>query len=172
MRPKRLERIMSEPTAPESGSAGPPARQKPSPWIFAGLLALLAGWFVVTQVIQHTGPPIAWIHNDLPAAEAAAQDTGRRVFLMLHEPGCPVTAGNERDLFSTRFARERLAKMVCCRIELSETDPLRQRFGVRGQPLMLVLRPGLAAPLARLEGKIDELQFKTYVDPGQVGEPE
>lgn len=166
---------MSEPTSPEpqaeGGTAAHPERSNPSRGFILILLVLLAGWFVVTQIVQRTGPTIEW-RNDLAQAEREARAAGRRVFLLLYEPGCPVTAANDRDLFSRRFARERLARMVCCRVELQPRDPLRQRFHFRGEPLMLVLQPGVPTPLARLEGKVGRLQFETYVNPGPVDQSE
>jgi hypothetical protein len=164
---------MSEPTSTEPATGTPDARttspRRGSPWIVAGLLVLLGGWFVVVQVISRTGPPIDWIRNDLPRAEQLAKEKGRRLFLMLYEPGCKITEGNDRDLFSQRFARERLAQMVCCRVELKAEDALRRRFGFKRDPLLLVFEPGKDVPISRLEGKIDQLQFETYVDPGTGG---
>lgn len=155
---------------PEAADPAPAERRRGSTWIVVGLLVLLGGWFVVTQVISHTGPPVQWIHNDLQKAQRAAQDSGRRIFLLLYEPGCKVTQANERDLFSLRRVRQLLDRMVCCRIELRPGDPLRRRFKFQGTPLMLVLEPGRERPLNRLEGKVDWLQFRTYVDPGLTDE--
>lgn len=167
---------MSEQTPaelPPSVPAPTPAgRPRGSKWVVVGLLVLLGGWFAATQIINYTGPPIAWIKNDLDKAEQLARQRGQRVFLLLYEPGCPITAANERNLFSQRLVRERLAKMVCCRVELppgEPLNPLRVRFADKANnrslvlPVMLVLEPGREKPLARLEGQVDETQFKTYV---------
>lgn len=142
-------------------------RRRPPSWMVVGLLVLLGGWYVLTQVLSRTGPPIEWIRGDLAAAEKVAQEHNQRIFLLMHEPGCATTAANERDLFSQRLVRKRLAEMVCCRIELQSADPLRQRFHVRqGIPLMVVLEPGHQRPIgAPMEGKVDWRQFKTYVQP-------
>jgi len=156
---------MSEPQPSESASEGGSAAQpkRGSTRIALGLFVLLAGSFVVTQIVSRTGPPIQWRY-DLAEAERAAGEQGRCIFLLLHEPGCKVTEANERDVLSTRMAKERLAQMICCRVALRAADPLRGRFGFRDQPLMLILRPGRDKELARLEGKVDDLQFATYVD--------
>lgn len=163
---------MSEPTPPAE-SAGPPperaARRSGSPWIFVGLLVLLGGWFVVTQVVSHSGPEIAWIENDFPRAEAEARAQGQRILLLLYEPDCQVTAGLERNLFTQREVRERLAKMVCCRVKLTPSDPLRRRFNFKRSPQMMVLEPGRDEPVARvLNGNVELREFKTYVHPGDA----
>ncbi|MGD8453081.1 MAG: hypothetical protein PVJ57_14780 [Phycisphaerae bacterium] len=162
---------MSEPSPPAE-SAPPPApaaRRGGSPWILVGLLVLLGGWFVVTQFVSHTGPKIAWIENDYPRAEREARAHGRRIFLLLYEPDCPVTAGLDRGLFTQREVRERLAKMVCCRIKLTPGDPLRGRFDFKRSPQMMVFEPGKDEPVGRpLNGSVELREFQTYVDPGDV----
>ena len=164
-----MEKSVSDSTPPpeplEAATGGPAGQKKPPRWIIVGLLVLLAGWFSLTQAIQRTGVEIDW-GTDLAQAEAEAKEAGRRVFLLLHEPACATTADNERNLFSNRQVRNRLAEMVCCRVELGQRDPLRARFMFKDKPLMLVIQPGVATPLGRLEGKVSKLQFDTYVDPG------
>ena len=157
----------------QSGTAFPPPeptttdRKRPPSWMVVGLLVLLSGWYVLTQVLSHTGPPVEWIRGDLAAVERIAQERNQRIFLLMHEPGCVTTAANDRDLFSQRLVRQRLADMVCCRIELQPEDPLRRRFHIKpGIPMMVVLEPGHQRPTgAPMEGKLDWLQFKTYVQP-------
>lgn len=149
---------------PDSTQPAPAERRRAPTWIVVGLLVLLGAWFVFTQVYSRGGTPIEWEH-DLAAAEQAARATGQRVFLVLYEPGCPDTEANERNLFSQRFVKKRLAGMVCCRVELRPTDPLRRRFQLDELPVMLVLEPGRAEPLGRLSGRVDRLQFETYVIP-------
>jgi hypothetical protein len=153
------------PPSPEAEAVPPAPRPRPrgSTRIGLALLVLLAGWFVVTQIVRSTGPTVPWIRNDLPLAEQQARAGGRLIFLLLHEPGCKLTEANDRDVFSQRYARTRLANLVCCRVELKPDDPLRRRFAVTRTPLMLVLAPDRSAPLSRMEGKIDQLQFETYV---------
>ncbi|MFH1747867.1 MAG: hypothetical protein ABIG44_12600 [Planctomycetota bacterium] len=143
----------------------PEIRKPASTWMVLGLLVLLAAWFVFTQIYARGGEEIKW-HDDLAVAEQMARATGQRIFLVLHEPDCPITAGNDRDLFSQRYAKRRLAKMTCCRIELKPLDPLRVRFKLEKLPIMLVLEaePG-KPPISKLEGKVDQLQFETYVSP-------
>jgi hypothetical protein len=131
------------------------------------MLVLLGGWFVVTQIVSRSGPPIVWQH-DLAVAEQLARSQDRRIFLLLYEPGCKITEANERDLFSLGAVRETLSKMVCCRIELQPYDELRRRFEFHLDPLMLVLKPDSEQVLARLEGKVDRRQFDTFVKPGRT----
>lgn len=149
----------------------PVDRKRPPVWILLALVVLFGGWFTATQIHTRSGPPIAWV-RDLEAAQRLAREQGRRIFLLLHEPGCKITESHDRDLFTQRFAREILARMVPCRIELQRDDPLRWRFQFRGPPLMLVLEPGSDRPLGGqvLEGKIERLQFETYVNPGRPDE--
>ena len=162
-----LEGNMSEQTPseqPEAEARPETGERRPgSKWIAVGLLVLLGGWFVVTQTISRTGEQIQWL-DSLPAAEKLAHETGRRILLVLHEPDCEITAANDRDLFSQRFARAQLAKMVCCRVELKPGDPLRRRFGFTSEPLVLVLKPN-GELLHRLTGRITRLQFETFVVP-------
>ncbi len=155
----------TQPPEPAPASAPPPrASRKPPRWIIVGLLVLFAGWFVAMQWRQRGGEPVAWQH-DLPAAEQQARTSNRLIFLLLQIPNCPIAAALDRDLFSQRLVREKMQQMICVRLELSATDPLRTRYNFRGEPLMLVLRPGRATPLMRpLEGKIDYLEFTTVVN--------
>lgn len=160
--------MTESPAGPDAAPEKPPEQQqrRASPWFAAILLVLLAGWFVVTQVVSRTGPEIEWI-RDFATAQRLARERDQRVLLVLHEPDCPITAAHERDLFTQRKVRLRLAEMVPCRIELSPEDPLRRRFRVtRGQPMMVVLDPDGQAIGAPLEGRVDWLRFSTYVDPG------
>ncbi len=129
-----------------------------------GLLVLLGGWFVVTQAFQRSGAEITWL-SDLDQALRVAREKKQLVFLVLHQPNDPLAEANQRNLFTQRQVRERLAQMTCCRIEVQPVDKLRPRFGFRGPPLMLVLAPPEARPLMRpLEGKIDLLEFMTVVN--------
>ena len=107
------------------------------------------------------GPPIDG-KSDYDAAAREARQRNRRLFLLLYAPGGPVTANHDRGLFTLRPVRERLAKLVCCRLEVSANDPLARRFGFSGEALMLVL-DNAGNQLARLEGAVDRLRFRTYV---------
>ena len=161
---------MSEQPSSES-SANADARtaagqRRRSPWVFVALLVLLGVWFVVTQAVSHGGPPIDWVY-DLDEAERLAEEKHRYIFLLLYEPGCQITAANERNVLSQREIRERLTKMVCCRIELKPDDPLRLRFNFTHEPLMIALRPGRAEPLARKQGRVDYREFITALAPDQ-----
>ena len=94
---------------------------------------------------------------------AQAQGSGRRVFLYLHAPQCPITAKHERTLFSQRFARNRLDKMVPCRVEVGPTDPLRVRFGFDGTPLMMVLDADGDQVITPIRGEVGKRQFLVYM---------
>jgi thioredoxin-related protein len=148
----------------DTADAGPaPARRKKSGlWTGFWFVALLGAGLIIAQVINYSGPSIKWIYNDVDAALAQAQDSGRRVFLYLHAPQCPITAKHERSLFNQRFARTRLDKMVPCRAEIGRTGPLRARFGFDGTPLMLVLDSS-GKRISELRGEVNKLRFLTYI---------
>ena len=148
----------------EIADAGPaPARKKKSgPPAGFWLVLLLGAGLTIAQITTYSGPSIKWIYNDVDAALTQAQGSGRRVFLYLHAPQCPITAKHERTLFSQRFARTRLDKMVPCRVEVGTTDPLRARFGFDGAPLMLVLDPD-GKRISELRGEVRKRQFRTYI---------
>ncbi len=163
---------MTEPTSTDPTPASPPttpSRQRGPAWMLVGLLVLLGAVYVINQYIANTGPTIDWIRNNLPEAQQVARDKGRRIFLMLYEPGCKDTERNDREVFTRRYARVRLANMVCCRIELKPDDRLRQQFKFHGSPLMLVTTADLDV-LSRTEGAVTQGQFETYINPGKPGQ--
>lgn len=141
-------------------------RRRGSRWFLAVLFLLLVAWFIVTQVVSRTGADIHW-YSDLAEAERVAVQEGKYVFLVLHEPDSPTMEANDRLLLSTRGARDILKQLVCCRIVLqgAATASLRARFGYEGEPLMLVLKPGRPEPVVRLDGRVEWLEFRTYVKP-------
>ena len=146
-------------------AAPPPARKKNSGlWTGIWFVVLLGAGLIIAQVINYSGPSIKWIYNDVDAALTQAQGSGRRVFLYLHAPQCPITVKHERALFSQRLARTRLDKMVACRVEVGPTDPLRARFGFDGTPLMLVLDPD-GKRISELRGEVRERQFRAFIRP-------
>lgn len=156
-------RTSTAPAGADDAQSAP--RKRPPFWVGLVFVLLLGGGYVVTQYITYSGPAIAWRYEFAEAlAEANAQDPKRRVFLLLHEPGCLVTQANERELFSTRFVRERLAKMVPCRVALRPDDPLRRQFAVTDQPVMLCIDPS-GLPIGRVEGRADERMFRTNIHP-------
>lgn len=147
-----------------SAAASGAVRRGPSPFLIGvAFVVLFGGGYALTQYITYSGPKIAWLY-DLDQARAESARSRKRIFLMLHEPGCKITARNERELFSTRFARERLAQMVPCRVELRPGDPLRDQFQFTGPPLMITLDVN-GMPLGRSEGRIDEREFRTNHHP-------
>jgi hypothetical protein len=160
--------VMSESAsapAPPTGATAAEVRPRKGPpfWVGLAFVLLLGGGYVVTQLITYTGPKIEW-RTDYTSALAEARSTGKRVFLLLQEPNCPVTAANERELFSTRFARERLANMIPCRVILKPNDPLREQFEVSEPPVMLNLEPS-GIPIGRAQGRMGEAELRTYFNP-------
>ncbi len=157
------EASAASPPEPLAGASGA-GRRGPSPFLIGlAFVVLFGGGYALTQYITYSGPKIAWLY-DLEQARAESGRSRKRIFLMLHEPGCKITARNERELFSTRFARERLAQMIPCRVELRPGDPLRDQFQFTGPPLMITLDAN-GMPLGRSEGRIDEREFRTNHHP-------
>ena len=151
----------SQPASDPKPAAAP--EKKSSMKVGIGFVLLLGAGLVVSQITNYSGPPIRWIYNDVDAALKQAAKSGRRVFLYLHEADCPITAKLDQNLFSRRFARTRLDKMVACRVEVGPTDPLRGRFGFDGTPLMLVLDADGKQIITPLRGEVGKLQFQTYI---------
>lgn len=151
---------MSDVDASQTPSAAPPRRVSPV-WVGVVFVALLGIGFVISQVVTYTGPKIAWL-ADLDEAQRQADARKQRVFLVLSEAGDPVAAANDRELFALRDTRERLAKMVCCRLIVKSGDVVARRFDFESAPLMIVL-DAQGNVLARLDGRVDEKRFSTYV---------
>lgn len=150
----------SSPVSPETPDA---PRKKTPAWVAFVFLALLMGVFWVAQTLSRWGPSVTWLDN-FDQALQKAQAENRRIFLLLQEPNCPTTDGHLRGLLTMNFARERLAKMVCCRHVLKPGDPLRVRFNFDREPLMLVLDKD-GKEITRKTGAVTELEFKTYIHP-------
>ena len=143
----------------------PPPRKKSGVWAGLGFVLLLCGTLIITQITNYSGPSINWIENDVDAAFRQAKETGRRVFLYLHEADCPITLAHDQMLFSQRTARERLSKMVACRVEVGPTDRLRARFGFDGTPMMMVLDADGNQIIAPIRGEVSERPFRAFIRP-------
>lgn len=128
------------------------------------LLGLLMGGFVVTQFLESGGPPVRWIYN-LDEALARARQEKKRVFLYLHQPGCATTQQHDGGLFKKYFAQQRLAQMICCRLELAPGNELRRRFGFERDPLMIVLDADGRPTGEAQKGLVDQRRFETYIHP-------
>ncbi len=148
---------------PMTEGCEPPPRKKSGVWAGLGFVLLMCGTLVITQIANYSGPSIRWIENDLDEAFRQARESGRRVFLYLHEADCPITLAHEQMLFSRRLARERLSKMVACRVEVGATDRLRARFSFDGTPLMMVLDANGDHIITPISGAVDERQFRTFI---------
>jgi hypothetical protein len=149
---------------PEAVTTPAMRQRQPQRWIILGLLALFACWFAAMQWRQRAGAPVAW-ERDLPQAEKHARESNQLIFLMLQAPGCPIAAALDRDLFSQRDIREKMAQLTCCRLEVQPTDPIAQRFGFKRNPLMVVVKPGdlRAVGIRPLEGKIQYPELDTVL---------
>lgn len=150
-------------TPPEAGRTAPGPRKLNPIRAGLGFMVLVMAVFVGNEIFSRSGPEVVWL-NDLDEALREAGATGRRVFLVLHAPESEIAARNDRKVFSQRYARIRLARMVCCRIEVGREHPLARRFGMGREPLALVLTAE-SVELSRIEGTIGRRQFNTYVNP-------
>lgn len=151
-------------TAP-SGTPSAPRRKRPPTWGIVAFLVVLAGLAVLNQSLSTGGPEIQWFDGSYEAALALAGERNQRLFLYLYEANDPVHARNEREVFTQRWAREPLARTVCCRIAVRKGDILAAKFDYRDTPLFLLISPR-GGPPSRTEGAVDERQFRTY-----IGEP-
>lgn len=151
-----------EPQAPGA------ARRRPSSlWVGAAILILFGGVLILNEWVSQSGPQVEWL-TDLDEAVAASQSSGKKLFLYVHRPNCETTVYHDSSLFPGRLVRERLSNAVCCRLEVTPTDPRRHALRFNHEPRMMVFAPGddplKAAPIGEpLEGRVDELRFKGYV---------
>lgn len=149
----------------QAGDDPPPRRKGPPAWGVALFLALLAGAVLLNQWINTSGPPVAWIENDLKAALAKVNPQRPRCFLYLYEPNDPSHQRNEREVFTQRWAREPLAQAVCCRVPMESdaaSTKIRFQYNYAGKPLFLLLtREGAA--VSATSGEPDFRQFSTYI---------
>jgi hypothetical protein len=119
---------------------------------------------VANYAISRSGPAIAWIDNDLPAALRQAVERKQRVFLYIYEPNDPLHARNERLVFSESWARTPLRDAVACRIAVQPHDRLALRFNYSGKPVFVLLdEQGRPIAQMRVEGAPDEREFFTYI---------
>lgn len=155
---------------PTSGAAsaapGQPApRKKVSPTLAGlGFMVLFMLFYFVSQLIIGGGPQVQWV-RDFEEAQKSAKSLNRRIFLLMHDPNCPITRDMDRSVFPQRWARDILAQMVACRVELKENDPLRRTFKVKESPTSIVLEADGKPVREAHTGGYDELQFRTYVHP-------
>jgi hypothetical protein len=152
---------MSEAPSPQPQPTVVRGRRPPA-WGIGLFLLLLGGLVLVNQCVSTGGKPVAWIDNDLNAALAQAEAQERKVFLYLYEPGDRTHARNELQVFTQRWARDPLQHVVCCRVALRPTDPLRLKYLYKNTPLFLLL-DAKGNVLSRIDGAVDELQFFTYI---------
>ncbi len=150
--------------AAPSDTSPPPVATRPRPptWGIALFLLLLGGLVLLNQVATTGGPPIAWIDNDLDAALRQATAKNQRVFLYLYEPNDPTHLRNEREVFTQRWARQPLAKAVCCRLAVKPGDVRPVQYRYDGQPLFLLLS-AKGREMGRTQGAATELEFLTYI---------
>jgi hypothetical protein len=141
----------------------PPARRPPR-WAVPAFLLLLVGFVVLNFVVSHSGPPVAWIENDLPAALRQAAERKQRVFLYLYEPNDPLHGRNEREVFGQNWARAPLQQAAACRIAVQPGDLTTLKHRYTGRPVFVLLdEKGREIAQMRLEGAPDEREFFTYI---------
>lgn len=152
---------MSEAPSPQPQPAAVRGRRPPA-WGIGLFLLLLGGLVFINQCVSTGGKPVAWIDNDLNAALQQAEAQKRKVFLYLYEPDDQTHARNELQVFTQRWARDPLQHVVCCRVALRPTDPLRLKYLYKNKPLFLLL-DAKGNVLSRIDGAVDEFQFFTYI---------
>lgn len=137
-------------------------RNAPPKKVLTLLFVLFGAVFVISQVISTSGPEINWIEGDLDAARKQAKESGNPLFVYAFEPDDPIAKRNDRMVFTQRWARERLANMICCRIPLEPRDAQRGRLGYRDEPVMILFRSD-GEEISRISGAVDRKQFRTYI---------
>lgn len=158
----------ANPGAPSPSADSPrSAARKPPAWVVVGFLALLAGGYVLSEMLSRSGPQIAWIENDLDAALRTAAQRNSRVFLYVYAAGEPTAKRNDLEIFTQRWAREPLARAVCVRVAADPANPaayrVAARYGYDGKPLFLLLDASGARIGQPAEGALDERGFFTAI---------
>ncbi len=153
------------PPVPTVSASAPTAPRRLTP-AKAGLafLVLLMIALAANVIVGLSGPKITW-ETDLTTALAKARSAPGKphVFLYLYKKGDPVAERNEREVFAKRWARETLARLVCCRMAIEPSDPLALQYHYGKQPLFLVLDEN-GKEVSRTEGAVDEAQWYPYVE--------
>lgn len=127
-----------------------------------GMLVLLMLVYAGSQYTEFFGgPQIRW-RSSLSGAIAEARETDTRLFVYMHEPGCPHTPRYDRELFQQRSVRDRLSQMVTVRLQVAPYDDARRDYRFQETPTLTLVEPDGKVIATRSGGALDDLAIRTY----------
>ncbi|MEA3265473.1 MAG: thioredoxin family protein [Candidatus Fermentibacteria bacterium] len=80
----------------------------------------------------------AWIHDDLPAALALAEETGKPVFIDLYADWCRPCVMLSEDYFSRDDYKEVLSQCILLQIDVDNNPQLAQRYRAQSIPTLIL----------------------------------
>jgi thiol-disulfide isomerase/thioredoxin len=118
---------------------------------------------------RHLPPGIDWFAGDVDAAFAAAQSSGKPIFLYWGAEWCPPCAQIKSTIFNRREFQERSRLFVPVYLDGDTPSAQRhgERFGVVGYPTMILFRPD-GTEITRLPGGVDVQRYATILDAALV----
>ncbi len=81
---------------------------------------------------------VEWIHDDLPAALALAEETGKPVFIDLYADWCRPCVMLSEDYFSRGDYKEVLSQCILLKINVDNNPQLAQRYRAQSIPTLLL----------------------------------
>lgn len=94
---------------------------------------------------------VEWIHDDLPAALALAQETGKPVFIDLYADWCGPCVMLSEDYFSRDDYKEVLSQCILLKINVDNNPDLAQRYRAQSIPT-LILADASGSEIDRITG--------------------
>lgn len=90
--------------------------------------------------VSDEGPVVAgeWIHDDLNAALALAEETGKPVFIDLYADWCGPCVMLSEDYFSRDDYKEILSQCILLKINVDNNPQLAQRYSAQSIPTLIL----------------------------------
>ncbi|MCK5786474.1 MAG: thioredoxin family protein [Candidatus Sabulitectum sp.] len=88
--------------------------------------------------VTHSVAEGEWIHDDLPAALALAEETGKLVFIDLYADWCRPCVMLSDDYFSRDDYKEVLSQCILLRIDVDNNRDLAQRYRANSIPTLIL----------------------------------
>ena len=79
-----------------------------------------------------------WIHDDLPAALALAEETGKPVFIDLYADWCGPCVMLSEDYFSRDDYKEVLSQCILLKVDVDNNPDLAQRYRANSIPTLIL----------------------------------
>ena len=89
-------------------------------------------------VTHDSTSPGEWIHDDLPAALALAEETGKPVFIDLYADWCGPCVMLSEDYFSRDDYKEVLSQCILLKIDVDNNPDLAQRYRANSIPTLIL----------------------------------